>query len=244
MAAVIELENVFFTVQGRDIIKDFSMQLIDGKTTALAGPSGSGKTTLLKLASGILVPSKGEVNFRGDDIFSMNRHETLTFRKQCSLVFQDSALWANKSIYESLELPLMTHFPEMKPADRRQRVAEVLKIVGYSRDTSIRPDKLSMGEQKLIAFARALMCGPTILFLDEWTESLDEPGTQRLIRLVQSYKKELKTIVLVSHDMRIIKTLADFVVMIDEGQFKRKISREEMEEDEKTVQYIEEGMAS
>jgi ABC-type multidrug transport system ATPase subunit len=244
MAVVIEMKNVSFVAQNRLIVKDFSHQFEEGKTTALVGPSGSGKSTVLKLSAGLLVPASGEVSFRGRDIFYMDRKETLGFRREGAMVFQDSALWANQTLYQSLELPLRIHFPEMTARERENRIQDVLEEVGYRRDLSIRPAALSMGEQKLIAFARAMICRPALLYLDEWTESLDDSSAQRLVHLVRRQQQEKHTIIFVSHDFRIIKSLADYVLMILGGQFFLKFSRQQIAEDEDLSRYVERGIAS
>jgi ABC-type lipoprotein export system ATPase subunit len=244
MAVILELKNVSFVAQNRLVVRSFSHQFEEGKTTALVGPSGSGKSTILKLTAGLLVPNEGVVNFRGKDIFTMNRQENLDFRRESSMVFQDSALWANQSLFQCLELPLRIHFPQMTPGERENRIQAVLRDVGYKRDLSIRPAMLSMGEQKLIAFARAMMCRPRLLFLDEWTESLDDSAAQRLIQLVQRQQKERNTVILVSHDFRIVKNMADYVLMILGGQFFLKLTREQIEEDEDLARYVERGIAS
>jgi len=244
MADIIELKNISFSVQNRLIVRNFSFNFEEGKTTALVGPSGSGKSTILKLVAGILVPNKGTITFRGRDVYSLDHRGILDFRREAAMVFQDSALWANQSLYQMLELPLRIHFPEMTVQERENRIQVVLKDVGYKRDLSIRPAQLSMGEQKLIAFARALMCKPKLLFLDEWVESLDDSAAQRLIQLVQRHQKEENTVIFVSHDFRIIKNLADYVLMILGGQLFLKLSREQMEEDEDLARYVERGIAS
>jgi len=243
MAGIIELKNVSFSAQDRLIVDNFSHVFEEGKTTALIGPSGSGKSTVLKLAAGLLVPTEGEAIFRGREIHGMNRQETLAFRHEAAMVFQDSALWANQSIYQILELPLRIHFPEMSPTERRWRIQGALQTVGYKRDVSIRPSQLSMGEQKLVAFARAIMCKPKLLFLDEWTESLDDSGANRLIRLVENHQKEKNAVIFVSHDFRIIKSLSDYIVMVTDGKFSSVFSREQIEKDEDLAHSIEEGIS-
>ncbi|MCL2373667.1 MAG: ATP-binding cassette domain-containing protein [Treponema sp.] len=181
MAGIIELENVSFAAQKQRIVRNFSFAFEESKATALVGPSGCGKSTVLKLAAGLLVPSEGEISFRGKDVFSMSRQENLSFRREAAMVFQDSALWANQSLYQILELPLRIHFPQMPLQERDRRIYEALGEVGYRKSLELRPAALSMGEQKLIAFARAMMCRPSLLFLDEWTESVDDSAAQRLI---------------------------------------------------------------
>ena len=244
MPGIIELKNVSFIAQNRLIVRNFSHQFEEGKTTALVGPSGSGKSTILKLIAGLLVPNEGSIFFKDKNIYSMNRQEMLDFRREAAMVFQDSALWANQSLLQILDLPLRIHFPMMPLSEREGRIQGILKEVGYRRDLSIRPSQLSMGEQKLIAFARALMCKPKMLFLDEWTESLDESAAQRLIHLVQRHQHEENTVILVCHDFRIVKSIADYVLMILGGQFFLKLSRKQMEEDEDLARYVERGIAS
>jgi ABC-type glutathione transport system ATPase component len=244
MPGIIELDGVSFAAQNQSIVQNFSHEFEEGKTTALVGPSGCGKSTVLKLSAGLLVPNEGVICFRDRDIFDMTRRENLDFRREASMVFQDSALWANQSLYQILELPLRIHFPKMSQPERESRIQGVLRETGYKRDLSIRPSQLSMGEQKLIAFARALICQPRLLFLDEWTESLDESGTQRLIGIVQRHQREQNTVIFVSHDFRIIKDLADYVIMLVEGQFSLKLSREQIEKDKELAQYLERGIAS
>jgi ABC-type transporter Mla maintaining outer membrane lipid asymmetry ATPase subunit MlaF len=244
MGVVIELKNISFAAQNQSIVRDFSYGFEEGKTTALVGPSGSGKSTILKLSAGLLVPDTGDVIYRGRDVFSMDQKGTLDFRKETAMVFQDSALWANQNLYQILELPLRVHFPLMSKAERESRVNEVVQAVGYKRNLFIRPAQLSMGEQKLIAFARAIVCGPKLLFLDECTESLDDSADQRLIGLVRRHQSDRNTVIFVSHDFNIIKNLADYVLMIVDGQLYLKLSKEQMEKDENLARYIERGIAS
>jgi len=244
MAVIIKLKNVTFLAQDRLIVDNFSYEFEEGKTTALIGPSGSGKSSVLKLAAGLLVPTEGEASYKGREIHEMNRQENLAFRQESAVVFQDSALLSNQTLYQMLELPLWIHFPEMSAADKKRRIQEVLQDVGYKREITIRPSQLSMGEQKLIAFAWALMCRPNLLFLDEWTESLDDSGANRLIRLVERHQKEKKTVIFVNHDFKIIKSLSDYIVMIVDGKLSSVFSREQIEKDANLAHLIEEGITS
>ncbi|MDR1047106.1 MAG: ATP-binding cassette domain-containing protein [Treponema sp.] len=242
--SILELNNIGFYAQGKELIRDFSHRYAAGKTTALVGPSGGGKSTVLKLSAGLLVPSRGAVLFRGKDIHLMNRKENLVFRQESAVVFQDSALWANQSLYQILELPLRIHFPSMSKHEREARIKAVVEEAGYRRELGSRPSNLSMGEQKLIAFARAMLCRPELLFLDEWTESLDESASQRLVRLVRERQDAKHTIIFVSHNVGIIKSLADTILMIRNGNIFLKLSREQIHSDAEIAEYLEKGMAS
>jgi ABC-type multidrug transport system ATPase subunit len=218
MAKIVELKDVYFSAQDRDVLQGINVEFEKSKITAIIGPSGSGKSTVLKIAAGLLVPSSGEVFYKNNNVAMMNRDENLEFRREAAFVFQDSALWANQSLIETLELPLKIHYPKMTKFQRAQRIKEVAAEAGYKKNMTIRPDRLSMGEQKLIAFARAMLCDPNLLFLDEWVESLDETSANRLIEIVKRKKREGATVIFVCHDMRIIRDLADYVLVIVEGQ--------------------------
>ncbi|ULQ59057.1 ATP-binding cassette domain-containing protein [Brucepastera parasyntrophica] len=240
---IIELQNVSFSAQNLQIVQNISHKFEEGKTTALVGPSGGGKSTVLKLAAGLLLPTEGAVTFRGKDVSVMSRAQNLAFRKASAVVFQDSALWANQSLRQILELPLKIHFPHMTYEARTARITQVLSETGYKKELDIRPSQLSMGEQKLIAFARAMLCDPSLIFLDEWTESLDESAGNRLVKIIKQKKKEEKTIIFVSHDFRVIEDLADYICMIIDGRLSLVITGEQIAKDDSLALIIEKGIA-
>jgi len=228
MAKIIELKDVNFAAQDKQILHDICMEFDESKITAIIGPSGSGKSTVLKIAAGLLVPESGEVFYKGKNVALMSRSENLDFRREAAFVFQDSALWSNQDLYQILELPLKIHFPQMSKNQRAQRIKEVTAEADYKKELGIRPARLSMGEQKLIAFARAMLCNPSLLFLDEWVESLDETSANKLIEVVKRKKREGATVIFVCHDMRIIRDLADCVVVIVDGKEAFEGTKEEL----------------
>jgi ABC-type multidrug transport system ATPase subunit len=244
MAEIIELKNVTFSAQEGNIIDDVSIEFKTAKTTAIVGPSGGGKSTVLKLAAGLLVPDHGEVFYKERDIALMDHGENLEFRREGAFVFQDSALWANQNLLQILELPLKIHYPEMSDKQRAERIRSVTELVGYRKNLNLRPAGLSMGEQKLIAFARAMLCGPSLLFLDEWTESLDETAADRLIEIVRRKKNEGATILFISHDLRIIKDLADFIVVIIDGRLSVNAPKDQVMSDLHLKDFLKIGIAS
>ncbi|MDR1837115.1 MAG: ATP-binding cassette domain-containing protein [Treponema sp.] len=244
MAGIIELKSVGFSAQEGKIVEDVSIRFESSKTTAIVGPSGCGKSTVLKLSAGLLVPDEGEVYYKGANIAQMNRAENLEFRREGAFVFQDSALWANQDLFQILELPLKIHFPDMTRKERAEQIRAITAQVGYRKELEIRPSRLSMGEQKLIAFARAMLCSPSLLFLDEWTESLDETAAERLIDIVRKKKREGSSILFVSHDMRIIMDLADFVVVIVDGKVSAMAAKEHIISDLLLNDFLKIGIAS
>jgi len=241
----IELKEISFSDHdNRKIIQDISIEFPPGKTTAIVGPSGGGKSTVLKISAGLLQPNHGEVLYNRKNVAHMTRHETLEFRRAAAFVFQDSALWANMDLFQTLELPLKIHFPNMTKKQRMDRINEVAVQAGYKKDLHIRPSRLSMGEQKLVAFARAMLCNPSLLFLDEWTESLDENSADALINIVRKKQRENTTILFVSHDMRIIMDLADFVVVVVDGKVTKNAPKDLIISDLLLNDFVKIGIAS
>jgi len=244
MAVMIEFKDVTFSAQNKDVVQGITAEFDVSTVTAIVGPSGGGKSTVLKLSAGLLVPNKGEVLYKGKNIAHMNRAENLEFRREGAFIFQDSALWANQDLNQILELPLKIHYPHMNKKQRADRIKEVTAEVGYKKDLAIRPARLSMGEQKLIAFARAMLCKPNLLYLDEWTESLDDVSAKKLLNIVRQKKQEGATILFVSHAMRIIREIADYVAVITDGKLLIKTAKENIDTNDELNDFLKMGMAS
>jgi ABC-type multidrug transport system ATPase subunit len=132
----------------------------------------------------------------------------------------------------------------MTKIQRANRIQEITSKVGYKKELGIRPARLSMGEQKLIAFARAMLCDPFVLFLDEWTESLDEFAADRLIDILRNKQRENATILFVSHDMRLIMDLADFVVVVTDGKVTMSAPKDQIINDLLYNDFLKVGIAS
>ena len=239
MSYIIELKDISFSAQGNRIVHETSFQYEEEKTIALVGPSGCGKSTILKLSAGLIIPDEGEVLYKGKAISKMNRQENLTFRRESGFVFQDSALWANQNLYQMLELPLKLHFPGMQKKERDDRINQIASEVGYRKNLLVRPSQLSMGEQKLLAFARAIICRPKLLYLDEWTESLDERSSSRLIDIVKKMQSEGVSIILINHKVSIIRELSDKVAVILGGKISYIFSKEQLKSDTELKNLIE-----
>lgn len=198
--ALFTVDSVTFNSNLVSILRQISFEISQGTVVEFHGPSGSGKSVLLKIVAGILMPTDGFVLYNGKKITDMSRQEDLLFRKQCAFVFQDSALWANQTISQNLMLPLQVHFPKMDGNERNERIRNVCNKVCYTRDLNVRPADLSVGEQKKIAFARALICEPNVLFLDECTASLDDKSAQVIMKLIHEFIDKGNTVLYISHN--------------------------------------------
>lgn len=198
--SVLEMKNASFYDNLNPVIDEVSLQIEKGSVTAFLGEPGGGKSTALKLISGIVVPSRGKVFFQDRDISKMSGKENLLFREKTGFMFQNSALWANQSIYQNLELPVKLHHPDYSARRIDDIIQDIAKLVEFSKPLTLRPAALSAGEQKRIAFARALICKPEILFLDEPTESLDEKTASLFITILKDFVAGGNTLLYVSHD--------------------------------------------
>lgn len=214
----IELTDVTVAFGDFEVLRGVSVAFPLGKSSFIVGKSGSGKSTLLKTAAGLVVPDRGRVSYRDRDLGRMSHGENMEFRRNCSFVFQDAALWANQSIYSNLSLPLAVHEDRLPKAESDRRIKDVLRRVGYSESLAFRPADLSAGEQKLVSIARALILDPSLLFMDEATTSLDEDAVERAVTEFEARKAAGVTLISVSHSPRVIARLADYLCVVSDGQ--------------------------
>jgi len=221
--SLFEMKNVSFLDNFNSVINDISLSIEKGSVTAFLGEPGGGKSTVLKLISGLIIPSSGKVLIDGKDYARFSDKENLAFRKKSAFMFQNSALWANQSLYQNLELPLKIHFPNMPPEQVKSKIEDAAKLVQFTKSLSLRPAALSTGEQKRIAFARALICEPEILFLDEPTESLNEIAAGLFISILKDFCSKGNTLIYVSHDYNFINTFKNDKYYFSNGTIVDKI---------------------
>ena len=221
--SVFKMINVCFEDNGQKIIRNVSHYIESNTVTAFLVKPGSGKSTALKLLAGLVTPTSGSITFEDKELYNLNHKQNEEFRKRASFMFQDSALWANQDIYHNLELPLQIHFQQMSAAERRERIKKYTELVEYTKPLIVRPAALSIGEQKKISFARALICEPEILFLDEPTESIDEKTEDLFIAILKDFISQNKTVVYVSHDNYLINSFLCDKIYFEDGEIKEKI---------------------
>ena len=227
-AALFEMKDISFKANGFNIVDTLSLQVQKGTITAFLGEPGGGKSSALKLLAGVITPTEGNLYYMGKNVHMMDRHSLEDFRKRMGFMFQDSALWQNQNVYQNLELPLRIHFPKMTAEERKQRIEEVYKLVGCEKPITIRPAGLSIGEQKMVGFARAIICDPEILFLDEPTESLDERTTNIFVSMLKDFcYTKGKTLIYVSHDADFINTFKGDRYIFDSGVVTEKFLKKD-----------------
>jgi putative ABC transport system ATP-binding protein len=203
-------------------LRGVSLAVEQGEFVAIMGASGSGKSTMLQLLGGLDLPTSGEVVIDGISISALDEeHRTLTRRAKTGFVFQFFNLIPLLSVSENVALPFLI---AGDPASRhRERIDELLQLVGLSDKAAHRPDQLSAGEQQRVALARALATKPAILLADEPTGNLDyTTGAEILDLLWDSADRLGQTIVLVTHDAR-AAAYADRVLVVRDGEVRDEI---------------------
>lgn len=202
--AIIECRKLWKDYQrGEETIhtlQDVDLEIQAGAFVALMGPSGSGKTTLLNLLAGIDRPTRGTLLVDGQDVTALGRGALARWRSTAvGYIFQLYNLVPVLTAYENVELPLLLH--PLSSAERHQRVAEALQVVGLGNRHGHYPRQLSGGQEQRVAIARAIVTHPTLLLADEPTGDLDKESAQQIMDLLQRLNRERgQTIVMVTHD--------------------------------------------
>ena len=217
MEDIIRLEKISILSQNFEVLHKVSVRLPRGKSTIIMGPSGCGKSTLLKVAAGIMIPENGQVFWEEKNLLKLSEKKTAAFRKSNGFVFQDGALWANKSMFENLALPLQFYYRGWSRAEVEHRVFSLLDIMNLSSQSHLRPAQLSYGERKLVSFLRALVLKPSIIFMDEPTLSIDHEMRERMFKMIKELKAEGCSIITVTHDSNLISLIADYLVIVKSG---------------------------
>ncbi len=195
-----------------------SLELPLGVTTAIMGPSGCGKTTLLRCAAGLLQPHAGSVELLGVDLARAPDREVTRLRRQMGFVFQHGALWQNMTVRENLLLPLEIHRDELTPAQRRRTVERIAERFDLTHLLHLRPAQLSGGGQKLVAYVRATVLQPRVLFVDEPTTFIDTQAAEVLRSDLRRRIASGCTVVAVTHDAELTALMANRLVVLERGR--------------------------
>lgn len=214
----VTLQNVIVREEDETILDGIDLILNPGKVTALVGSSGCGKSTLLKVAAGLIPIAKGTVLYGESKIYKLSQKEFARVQTHTGFMFQDGALWANKNIFDNLSLPLAVGGASLEKGELEQRVFRALDSFGMRERAAHRPAALSAGERKIVSFLRAVIGDPQILFLDEPATYVDRRSARLLINRLFQFKKEGKTLLIVTHDMNLVRRLADYLVFMHQGR--------------------------
>jgi phospholipid/cholesterol/gamma-HCH transport system ATP-binding protein len=218
MDPVIELHDVHIAFEGPEVLRGIDLEVRKGGILTIMGGSGSGKSVLLRLIAGLIKPDRGEIRIDGTDIVPLNEDDMLSFRQRMGVVFQQAALFDSMSVADNVAYPLHEHAMLDEQAVR-QRVAELLEIVGLPGIQEKYPAELSGGMRKRVGIARALAMRPAIVLYDEPTSGLD-PGNSKVISqlIMQVAKTFGTTSIVVSHDLYWSLKISSRVALVYQGK--------------------------
>jgi D-methionine transport system ATP-binding protein len=188
-----------------------------GSVTGIIGRSGAGKSTLIRLVNGLEKPSSGRVLVDGVDVAGLDEKSLRAVRRSIGMIFQHFNLLSSRTAFDNIALPL-----EIAGVDKQsieKRVTPLLDLVGLSDKRDRYPSELSGGQKQRIGIARALATEPKLLLSDEATSALDPETTRSILALLKQINKDLGlTVLLITHEMEVVKTTADHVAVIDGGR--------------------------
>lgn len=229
---IIKFDSVSLVIESKKILDDVSFEVEGGTNTFIMGPSGSGKTTILKIAAGLIFPTSGKIKILNKDI--SNIKELYEVRENIGFVFQYSALIDTLNVLDNVLLPLK--FRKRNEFKKRKKeyidkALEILDFLGLKGFEYYYPNSLSGGMQKRVAFARAVITLPKLIFYDEPTSGLDPISSNQINKMIIDINKKYNiTNVVVSHDILSSKQIASFVIFIYNGQVKFKGKLEDITE--------------
>ncbi|MBB1627677.1 methionine ABC transporter ATP-binding protein [Achromobacter sp. UMC71] len=198
-------------------LSDISFSIARGEVFGIIGRSGAGKSTLLRSINMLERPSAGRVRVDGLDVGSLDEDALVGLRRRIGMIFQHFNLLSAKTVAENVALPLRV--AGVKPAVARVRVDALLDLVGLRDKADTYPAKLSGGQKQRVGIARALVHNPEILLCDEATSALDPETTQSILALLQDINRKLGlTVVLITHDMAVIREVCHKVLVLDGGR--------------------------
>lgn len=200
-----------------NVLRDISLQVEQGDVFGIVGHSGAGKSTLLRCMNGLEGYSSGSVKVMGREVRDLDPEELKKLRREMGMIFQNFNLMSRKNVCQNIAFPLeVWKVPRHEIADR---VGELLKLVGLTEKRNEKVRNLSGGQKQRIGIARALALKPKLLLCDEATSALDPKTTISILELLMDINKTLGlTIVVVTHQMEVVKTICNKVVLMDNGE--------------------------
>ena len=211
----ISVQNLTMAFGSFVVMRDLTFDVEPGEILVLMGGSGSGKSTLLKHMFGLMKPSKGTIRLEGRDLWAMDDEERSAVLRRTGVLYQKGALWSTMTLAENIALPLREH-TSLNDDDIARIASLKLALVGLNGFEEFRPHEISGGMRKRAALARAIALDPNILFFDEPTSGLDPVSARRLDDLILQLRDSLDTtIIVVTHDLESIFTIADRALYLD-----------------------------
>ncbi len=216
----IQIKNLckVYQIPGGEVhaLRNINLSIEKGDIYGIIGMSGAGKSTLIRCLNRLDTPTDGQVLIDGQNVLAMSKKELLATRRRMAMIFQQFNLQMQKTVARNVRYPLEIAGVPKKQAD--ERVMELLRIVGLEEKAKAYPAQLSGGQKQRVAIARALAGDPEMLLCDEATSALDPMTTQSILALLQKINQEMGiTVVLITHEMAVIRQICNKVAILDGG---------------------------
>ena len=236
---MIKIEKLTKFYGGTQILFDVNLEVKKGEIFAIVGHSGAGKSTLLRCINGLESYQGGSLKVFDQEIKNLDETQQRHLRRDVGMIFQHFALMARKNVFENVATPLK--FWGYKSDETEKRVKELLNLVGLESKAKSYPSELSGGQKQRVAIARALALNPKILLSDEATSALDPNTTNQILELLEKINKELEiSVVIVTHEMEVVKSIAKRAILLEGGKIIGSGSIEELflKPDEKMKEFL------
>lgn len=227
MIRVEKLSKAFGSTQEIRVLHDVELHVQPGDVYGIIGKSGAGKSTLLRCISLLGRPTSGRILIEGTDISTLRGRSLIEMRKKVGVIFQGYNLLMQRRVRDNIAFPL--ELSRMPKAQRWARVDELLEVVGLADKANAYPAQLSGGQKQRVAIARALANHPSILLCDEPTSALDSFTTRSILELLADINRKLGvTIIIITHEMSVVKAICSKVAVINEGRIIEKGTTQEV----------------
>lgn len=216
---MIVIEGVSKNFQDNVVLKDINLEINEGEIFGIIGRSGAGKSTLLRCLNALEDYNQGSITVDGHEINNLSSEGIRELRKEMGMIFQNFNLLNTLNVYDNIALPMKIWGKNKLEIERR--VTELLKLVGLEDKSKSYPRQLSGGQKQRVAIARALTLEPKILLCDEATSALDPETTKSILSLLKEINEKLNiTVIIVTHQMEVIKEVCNKVALIEDGEIK------------------------
>ena len=213
---MINIKNLNKHYGDTKVLNNISIDIKKGEIFAIVGHSGAGKSTLMRCINGLEDYTDGSLKVNNKEIKNLKKDELREFRKNIGIIFQHFSLIQRKTVYENVALPM--ELWGYSKDEISKKVKDLLSLVGLDEKTDSYPSQLSGGQKQRVAIARALTLNPEVLLSDEATSALDPNTTTSILKLLKEINKKLNiTIILVTHEMEVVKQIAQKALLLEHG---------------------------
>ena len=216
---MIQLQDIHKNFENTEVLKGVSIKINDGEIFGIIGQSGAGKSTLLRCINGLESYDSGSIDVDGTRVDIKDKKTLRNLQKGMGMIFQGFNLLERLDVYQNIALPMKFWGISTRTPEAKEKILNLIKLVGLEDKVHSKPRELSGGQKQRVAIARALALDPQFLLCDEATSALDPEITKGILALLQKINKEMGiTIIVVTHQMEVVKQICERVAFLHDGQ--------------------------